>query len=150
VYTFTCSRQFTNGNLLAVGGYPINCATKEFATLEPPSGSTCISYLQSYISRHGGYLANPDATSGCSFCSARTTDEWFGPAFNMSYSHHWRDLGIFVAYIIFNVSFLFLPNVHQPESNIGGFGVLPYLSFPCQLSFKHHHWTLQSFCGSTR
>lgn len=89
-----------------MGGYDINCAQKELATLEPPSGSTCISYLQSFISRHGGYLVNPDATSGCSFCPVRTTDQWFGPAFNMSYARHWRDLGFFVAYIIFNVGCL--------------------------------------------
>lgn len=88
---------------VAIGHQEINCAEKELSKLEPPSGVSCGTYLASYISNKGGYLTNPAATSACEYCSSRTTDEFYGPTFNISYSHHWRDLGIFCAYIVFNV-----------------------------------------------
>lgn len=51
----------------------------------------------------GGYLSNPDASSDCGFCSTRTTDEWLGNLFNIYYSHHWRNIGLIIAFIGFNV-----------------------------------------------
>lgn len=60
--------------------------------------------MQNYITNAGGYLTNPDATSGCQFCSVRTTDQFLGPSFNIVYSHHWRNLGFLMAFILFNVS----------------------------------------------
>lgn len=60
--------------------------------------------MDPYISRAGGYLSNPDSTSDCRFCSFRTTDEFLDLSFNIKYSHRWRDVGIFIAFIIFNVS----------------------------------------------
>ncbi|KII90642.1 hypothetical protein PLICRDRAFT_136999 [Plicaturopsis crispa FD-325 SS-3] len=93
------------GGLLgqALGKEEINCSNIELVTLDPPSGQTCIQYLQSYITTTGGYLVNGDATSACQYCSARTTDEFLGPSFNIRYSTHWRDLGIFCAFILFNL-----------------------------------------------
>jgi ATP-binding cassette subfamily G (WHITE) protein 2 (SNQ2) len=89
---------------LAVGNQNITCAPVELVTLEPPSGQSCGDYMQSYISRAGGYLSNPNATSGCEFCSDRTTDQFLGPSFNIEYSHHWRDFGFIMAFVVFNVS----------------------------------------------
>ena len=60
--------------------------------------------MESYISRAGGYLTNPNATSGCEFCSDRTTDQFLGPSFNIEYSHHWRDFAFMMAFVVFNVS----------------------------------------------
>jgi ATP-binding cassette subfamily G (WHITE) protein 2 (SNQ2) len=88
----------------ALGGQIIECAKKELATLQPPSGETCGAYLEAFISRRGGYLVNPDATSDCSFCSSRTTDQYFGPIFNIFYPHHWRNAGLLCAYIVFNTA----------------------------------------------
>ncbi|KAL0955420.1 hypothetical protein HGRIS_001666 [Hohenbuehelia grisea] len=85
-----------------IGEQLISCAEKEFVTVEPPSGTSCETYLSNYISNKGGYLNNPGATSACQFCPSRTTDQFLGPAFNIHYSHHWRDLGIFCAFIVFN------------------------------------------------
>lgn len=84
----------------------ITCAEKEYAHLNPPSGQTCGNYLDAFISARGGYITNPDATSACSYCSSATTDQFLGPTFNIYYSTHWRDFGIFCAFIIFNVSLL--------------------------------------------
>ncbi|KAH9474468.1 Brefeldin A resistance protein [Psilocybe cubensis] len=92
----------------AVGGQLINCSEKEFLTLQPPSGQTCGQFMAQYLSNRGGYLTNSDASSGCQFCPSRTTDEWMGPTFNIYYRHHWRDFGIFCAYIIFNLFLVYL------------------------------------------
>ncbi|PFH48337.1 hypothetical protein AMATHDRAFT_65762 [Amanita thiersii Skay4041] len=91
----------------AIGRQSIICANQELVTVDPPSGS-CGAYLNQYVSTSGGYVANPDATSGCLFCSSRTTDQFIGPSFNIFWSNHWRDLGIFCAYIIFNLILIYL------------------------------------------
>lgn len=91
---------------LAIGHQNIVCSEKEIATVNPPSGNTCAQFFQDYIANHGGYLNNPGATSGCEFCSTRTTDEYLGRTFNIQYSHRWRDVGIFCAFIVFNVNAL--------------------------------------------
>lgn len=89
---------------LAVGHSNITCSSVEYVTLNPPSGATCGSYMQKYISVVGGYLENSGATSDCNFCSTRTTDEFLVRNFNIEYSSHWWHLGVFCAYILFNVS----------------------------------------------
>lgn len=87
----------------AVGREPINCSQTELVTLQPPAGQTCGSYMAEYIQRAGGYLTDGDATSSCRFCSSRTTDEWLGPTFNIYWDDRWRNLGLFICYIVFNV-----------------------------------------------
>ena len=88
----------------AVGRLEITCAPEELVQVVPPAGQTCSQYLSTFISNAGGYITNPDATSECNYCSARTTDQFLQSSFNIFYSHHWRDLGIFVGFIFFNVS----------------------------------------------
>jgi CDR ABC transporter len=60
--------------------------------------------MQQYISNSGGYLKNPDATSLCEFCSSATTDQFLESNFNIHYSHHWRNFGLMMAFVGFNVS----------------------------------------------
>lgn len=88
---------------LGLGGQQITCSEVEYSTINPPGGQTCSQYLDPYISRAGGYLTNPDSTSACQFCSFRTTDEFLDLSFNIKYSNRWRDVGIFIAFIVFNV-----------------------------------------------
>ncbi|ELU44174.1 ABC transporter CDR4 [Rhizoctonia solani AG-1 IA] len=45
-------------------------------TIVPPSGQTCSSYMNQYITAAGGYLVNPDASSDCQFCPQSTTDTY--------------------------------------------------------------------------
>jgi ATP-binding cassette subfamily G (WHITE) protein 2 (SNQ2) len=59
--------------------------------------------MNPYISFAGGYLANPNATSSCQFCGVRTTDALIGANFNIFYDHHWRNFGLMMAFILFNV-----------------------------------------------
>ena len=59
--------------------------------------------MDPYISVSGGYLTNPNATAECAFCPFRTTDELLQLYFNISYEHHWRDLGIVLGVAGINV-----------------------------------------------
>lgn len=72
----------------------------------PPQGRTCSEYLQSFINVVGGYLAEPNATSSCAYCPYRTTDQYLESNFSIKYSHRWRNIGIVIAFIAFNVSSL--------------------------------------------
>ncbi|KAF8329221.1 pleiotropic drug resistance ABC transporter [Amanita rubescens] len=90
-----------------IGQQEINCADIEFVTLNPPSGLTCAQYMDPYISFAGGYLANPNAMSGCLFCSTRTTDEFLAANFNIFYHNHWRDVYFMIAYVAFNIFCIF-------------------------------------------
>jgi len=92
----------------AVGGQLVTCSTDEFVTIHPPKSKSCGDFMNSYISFAGGYLTNPNATTNCQFCEARTTDEYLLANFNIKYGLHWRDLGIFVAAALFNFSLVFV------------------------------------------
>ncbi|KZS99528.1 uncharacterized protein LAESUDRAFT_667875, partial [Laetiporus sulphureus 93-53] len=79
----------------AMGNTPIRCSSTELVSLNLPSGQTCSDY--------GGYITNRDATSGCEYCEFTTADEFLETSFNICYKNHWRDFGLFIAYIGFNV-----------------------------------------------
>lgn len=85
-----------------LAGNKVNCLPRELITFEPPSGQTCLQYMQPYISTAGGYLTNGDATSGCEFCQIANTDVFLASV-NSFYSQRWRNYGILIAYIAFNI-----------------------------------------------
>ncbi|CAL1709796.1 unnamed protein product [Somion occarium] len=88
----------------AIGKQQITCSEVEFARITPPSGQTCAQFLQPFVNMSSGYINDPDATSDCQYCAYRTTDEFLLAGFNIQFSHHWRNLGIFVAFVLFNVA----------------------------------------------
>jgi len=88
------------GNVL--GGQDVECSAVEYAHIDPPFDQSCSQYLGPYISTNGGYISNPGATSQCQFCQYRTADQYLGENFNIQYSHRWRNVGIFIAFIVFN------------------------------------------------
>jgi len=92
----------------ALGHQTIRCSDVELVQLNPPSGMSCAQYLNPFISSAGGYLINPDATTACSFCSMSTADQFLASGFNIFYSHAWRNFGLMFAYIVFNVSLIFV------------------------------------------
>ncbi|KAF5330227.1 hypothetical protein D9611_010600 [Ephemerocybe angulata] len=92
----------------ALGQQDINCSAVEFVKITPPSGKTCAEYMNPYISFAGGYLQNPDASADCNFCSTRTTDQFLEASFNIYYSHRWRNVGIMLAFVVFNVSAIYI------------------------------------------
>lgn len=77
-------------------------ASKEFSIFNPPSGQQCLQYAQSYINSVGGYINNTDATSACQYCPYRVGDDFYKPI-GILFSNRWRDLGIFIAFVVFNI-----------------------------------------------
>ena len=88
----------------AIGQKEISCSDIELVQVNPPSGQTCASFLDPFISTAGGYITNPDATSACNYCSFRTTDQFLASSFNIEWSHRWRNVGLMFVFIVFNVS----------------------------------------------
>ena len=56
-----------------------------------------------FISLAGGYLKNPEDSAVCQFCGVRSVDDLLAVNFNIYYDHHWRDIGVLAAFIMFNV-----------------------------------------------
>ena len=86
----------------AVANIDVQCTPQELLSFDPPSGSTCIEYMQPYIQALGGYLTNENATEACSFCTVSKTNTYLGGN-KVYYSERWRNFGIIWAYIIFNI-----------------------------------------------
>ncbi|VDC04768.1 unnamed protein product [Peniophora sp. CBMAI 1063] len=86
---------------VAVANSPAECSAIENSIVNPPAGQTCGEYFQSYMSLAGGSLANPDATSNCSFCQVTETNTFLASV-SSSYDHRYRNFGILWVYIIFN------------------------------------------------
>jgi ABC-type multidrug transport system permease subunit len=80
----------------------VQCAQNEFVRFDSPQDSTCQQYISDYQSVAGGYLRDPNATSGCEFCSIETTDA-FLTRLSVNYDDAWRNFGILWAYVIFNI-----------------------------------------------
>ncbi|WBW75480.1 plasma membrane brefeldin A efflux transporter Bfr1 [Schizosaccharomyces osmophilus] len=82
---------------------PVNCKPNEISHLNPPNGETCQSYLKNFLqSELAGNLLNPDATTDCQYCRYRTGDQ-FLMQFGMKFDHRWRNFGIVIGYVFFNV-----------------------------------------------
>ncbi|KIW66263.1 hypothetical protein PV04_08462 [Phialophora macrospora] len=84
---------------------PVRCNQGEFARFRAPPGQTCQTYTQQYISQAGGYV-QVGSDGLCEFCQYATGDQ-FGRGFSVSYSHIWRDFGIFLAFIMFNYAVVY-------------------------------------------
>ncbi|VEU24009.1 DEKNAAC105161 [Brettanomyces naardenensis] len=80
----------------------VRCSAEEMNYLNPPSGMTCGTYLESYFETHNGYVANPNSTSQCGICPYSVGDEYLATV-GMSESNRWRNIGLFCVYIGFNV-----------------------------------------------
>ncbi|KIK95039.1 hypothetical protein PAXRUDRAFT_11683 [Paxillus rubicundulus Ve08.2h10] len=91
----------------AIGRQPINCSSTELVTVQPPSGMTCGAYMEPYMTYAGGYLTNPDAILACRFCPFASTDQVMMLNFNIEYGHHWRNLGIMLGGVVFNIFAIF-------------------------------------------
>ncbi|QSZ36007.1 hypothetical protein DSL72_007131 [Monilinia vaccinii-corymbosi] len=90
--------------MLSVGlaNDPVTCSQYEFLHFEPVTGSSCGSYMASYIHRAGGYLINPSAKSRCVYCPLKDSNELLAGA-GMSYDNRWRNFCVMWAYVGFNI-----------------------------------------------
>lgn len=81
----------------------VTCASNEYSVFDPPSGMSCGEYLQNYTAIAGGYVLNEDATSDCNFCQIRETNVFLS-SISSNYDNRWRDWGIGMAFIVFNIA----------------------------------------------
>ncbi|GMM41765.1 ATP-binding cassette multidrug transporter [Hanseniaspora uvarum] len=84
-----------------VHGKKVECIPHELRILDPPSGQTCGSFLNTYTKHHPGYIKNPDATSNCEYCPYNNQDQVVAE-FGVHWDQRWRNFGFIWAYIIFN------------------------------------------------
>ncbi|KAF3492141.1 ATP-binding cassette transporter [Arthroderma uncinatum] len=80
----------------------VTCASNELVPVYPPDGQTCGDYMADYISRVGGYLLDPNATSRCAYCKIKDTNVFLEHV-SSSYDTRWRNFGIIWVYIAFNI-----------------------------------------------
>ncbi|KAJ2000482.1 ATP-binding cassette transporter snq2, partial [Coemansia thaxteri] len=94
-------------------GSQVRCRPSEFYTFEPPANQTCSAYASSWASRAPGYINNPDATAACDYCSFKVGDEFYG-ALSWNFTHRWRNIGILLGFVAFNVVFtMFMIKVYK-------------------------------------
>jgi ABC-type multidrug transport system permease subunit len=82
----------------------VTCNPNEIVEIVPPSGSSCYEYLYEggYIPQMGGRLLNPNGTSSCDYCPLASTNDFLAQI-SSSYDNRWRDFGIGMVYIVFNI-----------------------------------------------
>ena len=79
------------GGMLAatLDGARVQCAPEETAKFDAPPNQTCGEYAGSFADMSGGYLLNPDSTSGCQFCPYSSGNQYL-QTLNIDVSDKWR------------------------------------------------------------
>ncbi|KAH8155132.1 uncharacterized protein LAJ45_00141 [Morchella importuna] len=88
------------GNI--IHGIEVQCGENEFVKFQPPANQTCGEYAGEWVSTAYGYIVNLDSTEDCRYCQFKSGDEYLQTV-NIDYNTRWRDLGIFVVYMVSNV-----------------------------------------------
>ena len=95
----------------AIGGVDVLCRPEEMQVIIPPAGQTCDQYLDGFSSPQGdprggiGYYQQMQ-NGNCAYCQYRTGDEYLASV-ELNAANRFRDLGIILAYIVFNTALLF-------------------------------------------
>jgi ABC-type multidrug transport system permease subunit len=90
----------------ALAGSPVKCTPEEVTHFNPPAGQTCGDYAGVFAQMRGNLL-NPTASDDCMYCRYKSSDEYL-LNLNMIYADRWRNLGLMVVYVLFNVALTFL------------------------------------------
>ncbi|KAL4864413.1 hypothetical protein BDV12DRAFT_176176 [Aspergillus spectabilis] len=80
----------------------VTCRDSEFATFDPPNGSTCAEYLAGFMQGMGrqSHLVDPDATSACQVCQYTRGSDYLYNLNLLDYYYGWRDVGIIAIFVI--------------------------------------------------
>lgn len=91
-------------NLVAsfLHGRKVTCSPRELSYLDPPSGETCIQYLQTFMESSGGYLVDENATTNCGYCPYSSADTYL-QTIGIKYHNVWRNVGFYCTYVVFNL-----------------------------------------------
>lgn len=91
-----------------LGGLPVRCSDREFNTFPVPENQTCGEYAQTWFQNGApGYLKDPLAKAVCEYCAFGKGEEFFEPL-GWRFDDRWRDMGIFICFIVSNLVLLFL------------------------------------------
>ncbi|KAL7624981.1 ATP-binding cassette transporter snq2 [Parahypoxylon ruwenzoriense] len=102
MYWVNPSTYWIGGMLAAtLDGIPVQCDPSETAQFDAPPNQTCQSYAGEFARAAGGYLLNPDATSGCEYCPYSVGNQYL-ETLNIRAGEKWRDFGIFLAFCVSN------------------------------------------------
>lgn len=83
------------------------CTPEELNRFAAPPGMDCGTYMRPFFERGGpGYIVSNTSTM-CEYCAYSVGQQFFG-AYELSFGHRWRDLGILAAFIGSNLIILFL------------------------------------------
>jgi ABC-type multidrug transport system ATPase subunit len=95
---------YVTGGLLTFNIFSakVDCADKEFAIFDPPSGQTCAQYLASYLEDAGSRtnLVNPTSTTACRVCQYQRGSDYLYTLNLPEYYDGWRNIGITVIFIL--------------------------------------------------
>ncbi|KAI1740240.1 putative ABC multidrug transporter [Xylaria scruposa] len=105
MYRVSPQTYLMNGLILAgLAGTEIACSATEALQIDmlPSNATSCGSYLEEYVTTHGGYVINPEAVAGCQYCPLSSTNDFLA-GLGMQTDHPWRLVGLVVVYIVFNI-----------------------------------------------
>ncbi|KFG85368.1 ABC-transporter [Metarhizium anisopliae] len=100
----------------------VTCNGNELVVFDAPAGQSCREYMAAYLDSRGGYLAGGGASGQCRYCPVADTNVFLA-GISSDYGHRWRDFGIGMVYIVFNIAaslFLYwLVRVPKPKRDKG-------------------------------
>ncbi|KAL8280941.1 hypothetical protein RQP46_006620 [Phenoliferia psychrophenolica] len=88
----------------AMHGIKITCTDSQFTFLTPPSGQSCLDFLEPYTNSTIGYAQ--EVAGKCGYCAYSSGDQFLA-TLGMSFNHRWRNIGFMCAYIVFNYAACF-------------------------------------------
>jgi ATP-binding cassette subfamily G (WHITE) protein 2 (PDR) len=103
----------------ALGNADVFCSSEELRVLLPPDGLTCGQYLGPYIEAFGtGYLVSNSSATECLLCPMSRTNAFLA-SISLNFGHRWRNVGIFIAFIVINIigAVLFYWLARVPKKN---------------------------------
>ncbi|KAI8340374.1 ABC-2 type transporter-domain-containing protein [Choanephora cucurbitarum] len=84
----------------------VQCNDYDLVKFLPPPGQTCGEYTRNFFEYGAtGYIDNPQAVQPelCGYCSFKSGTEYYSTTFGWDVSNKYRNLGIIIAFFIFNV-----------------------------------------------
>ncbi|KAF8459891.1 putative ABC transporter [Kalaharituber pfeilii] len=103
MYRLSPFTYIVNGMLsVGVANTAVKCSSIEVMQLQPGDGLTCGEWMKNWTETVGGYVVNPDARGDCGFCTVADTNTFLAQV-NTDYSTRWRDWGLLMVYIVFNM-----------------------------------------------
>ncbi|RAL09122.1 putative ABC multidrug transporter [Aspergillus homomorphus CBS 101889] len=109
MYYLTPFTYWIGGVLTSVlRGAPVICEQDELSFFRSPANMTCGEYAGPWLAEKGvGYLSNPNDYDICGYCDYSSGDEYLSQI-GLDSSYIWPYFGIFLAYVVFNYSVVYL------------------------------------------